>query len=149
LTRDQFFIANTLMCRPPGNRDPLPDEIVTCRPFLDKKLELIDPKVVVTLGNFSTKLLLDTKDGITKMRGKKYPFRRGWLVPTYRSSTLTCTGSTTCRRSSTSAWPSWSTTTPWCSSNGATSSPRASGRTISASAWSIRPQPSTAPPTIE
>jgi DNA polymerase len=88
LTREQFFIANTLMCRPPGNRDPLPEEIATCRPFLDKKLELIDPKVVVTLGNFSTKLLLETKDGITRMRGKRYPFRRGWLVPTYHPAAV-------------------------------------------------------------
>jgi len=94
LTRDQFFIANTLMCRPPGNRDPLPDEIATCRPFLEKKLELIDPKVVVTLGNFSTKLLLDTKEGITRMRGRSYPYRRGWLVPTYHPAAVLRGGGT-------------------------------------------------------
>ena len=88
LTRDQFYIANCLLCRPPGNRDPLPDEIETCHPFLERRLDIIDPKVVVTLGNFSTKLLLDTKEGITRMRGRVYPFRRGWLVPTYHPAAV-------------------------------------------------------------
>ena len=86
LTRDSFFIANTLMCRPPGNRDPRPEETEACRPWLEKKLELIKPKVVVTLGNFATKLLLDTKDGITKVRGKTYPYGNATLVPTFHPS---------------------------------------------------------------
>jgi DNA polymerase len=88
LTRDQFFIANTLMCRPPGNRDPLPAEIETCRPFLERKLELIDPRVVVTLGNFSTKLLLQTNEGITRLRGRAYPFDGRVLVPTYHPAAV-------------------------------------------------------------
>ena len=70
-------------CRPPGNRDPSPDEIATCRPYLEQQLDLIDPKVVVTLGNFATKLLLDTTEGITKVRGRTYPYRSGALVPTF------------------------------------------------------------------
>jgi DNA polymerase len=87
LTRDQFFIANTLMCRPPGNRDPQPEEIAACRPHLEAKLDVIKPKVIVTLGNFATKLLLDTKDGITKVRGRTYPYRDTiTLVPTYHPS---------------------------------------------------------------
>ncbi len=53
LTRDDVFIANVIKCRPPGNRDPLPDEIKACKPFLDRQLELIQPKLVVTLGRFS------------------------------------------------------------------------------------------------
>jgi DNA polymerase len=53
LTRDQVFIANVIKCRPPGNRDPLPEEIEACRPFLDRQIELISPKLVVTLGRFS------------------------------------------------------------------------------------------------
>jgi DNA polymerase len=88
ITRDRCFIANTLMCRPPGNRDPEPDEVATCRPWLDQKLEMIQPRVVVTLGNFATKLLLDTKEGITKLRGRTYPFRSGVLVPTFHPAAV-------------------------------------------------------------
>jgi DNA polymerase len=69
LTREQVFITNVLLCRPPGNRDPQPDEIDTCRPYLDKKIELIEPKVIGTLGNFATKLLTGSKVGITRVRG--------------------------------------------------------------------------------
>ena len=70
MTREQVYIANVVKCRPPGNRDPLPLEIDTCRPYLEAQVEFIDPRVVVTLGNFATKLLLATKDGITKLRGR-------------------------------------------------------------------------------
>ena len=88
LDRSQVYIANTVKCRPPGNRDPLPDEIETCRPFLEAQLEAIDPVVVVTLGNFATKLLLGTTEGITRLRGRAYPFRRGSLVPTYHPAAV-------------------------------------------------------------
>jgi uracil-DNA glycosylase len=90
--RDRCYIANVLKCRPPGNRDPLPDEIASCRPYLESQIELIDPKVVVTLGNFATKLLLDTKEGITRLRGRSYPFRRGRLVPTFHPAALLRSG---------------------------------------------------------
>ena len=83
LERAACYIANVVKCRPPGNRDPLPDEIAACRPFLDRQIELIAPVVVVTLGNFATRLLLDTTEGIRKLRGKAYPYRSGHLVPTY------------------------------------------------------------------
>ena len=86
LTRHDFYIANTVKCRPPGNRDPLPDEIEACRPYLEKQLELIDPRVVVTLGNFATKLLLGTSEGISKLRGRAYPYGAGYLVPTFHPS---------------------------------------------------------------
>ncbi len=82
LTRDDVYIANVVKCRPPGNRDPEPAEIAACRPFLDAQLGFVAPRVVVTLGNFATKLLLDTKTGITKLRGREVPFRGGVLVPT-------------------------------------------------------------------
>ena len=88
LTRDRVYIANTVCCRPPGNRDPEPDEIAACNPWLEKKIELIQPKVVVTLGNFATKLLLETKEGITKLRGKSYPFRTGVLIPTFHPAAV-------------------------------------------------------------
>jgi DNA polymerase len=86
LTRDAFYIGNVTKCRPPGNRDPKPEEIEACRPYLEAQLELIDPKVVVTLGNFATKLLLDTTDGITKVRGRTYRFGPRKIVPTFHPS---------------------------------------------------------------
>jgi len=69
LSRDTVFIANTLMCRPPGNRDPKPDELDACRPYLLEKVRLIEPKVIVTLGNFATKLITGNQTGITRVRG--------------------------------------------------------------------------------
>ena len=88
LTRDRFYIANVVMCRPPGNRDPLPAEIDACSPFLEGKLNIIRPRVVVTLGNFATKLLLHTSEGITKMRGRTYPYREGVLIPTFHPAAV-------------------------------------------------------------
>lgn len=83
LRRDQVSICNTVKCRPPGNRDPLADEIETCRPYLDAQLGFIAPKVVMTLGNFASKLLLDTTTGITKLRGQEYPYGDATLIPTF------------------------------------------------------------------
>lgn len=83
LERDQCYIANVVKCRPPGNRDPLPLEIDACRPYLERQVELVAPKVVVTLGNFATRTLLETAEGIRKVRGHVYPFRGVHLVPTY------------------------------------------------------------------
>ena len=89
LTRPQVYIANVVKCRPPGNRDPLPLEIETCRPYLEAQVEFIDPRLVVTLGNFATKLLLSTKDGITKLRGQKFPYRDGAvLIPVLHPSAV-------------------------------------------------------------
>src|SRR5918997_6884353 len=70
LGREDVFIANVLQSRPPGNRDPQPDEIDACKPFLHRKIELIEPKVVCTLGNFSTKLLTRSQRGITGVHGR-------------------------------------------------------------------------------
>jgi DNA polymerase len=83
LTRRSCYIANVVKCRPPQNRDPRPEEIEACRPYLTRQVELIDPVVVVTLGNFATRLLLGTGEGIRRARGRSYPYRRGHLVPTY------------------------------------------------------------------
>jgi uracil-DNA glycosylase len=82
-TRDSVYIGNCVKCRPPGNRDPLPDEVETCWMWLGQQLDLIRPTVVITLGNFATKRLLETDVGITKLRGQVYPFRGGSLVPTF------------------------------------------------------------------
>jgi DNA polymerase len=95
LSRDRFYIANAVKCRPPGNRDPQPDEIATCRPWLEAQVDLIEPAVVVTLGNFATKLLLDTTEGITRVRGRAYPFRTGMLVPTFHPAAALRSGAMT------------------------------------------------------
>lgn len=84
IRREETYIANVLKCRPPNNRDPLPDEVETCKPYLRTQLLLIDPDVVVTLGNFATKLLLQTDRGISRLRGRAYHWWKGkTLVPTY------------------------------------------------------------------
>ena len=70
LERSDIYIANVIKCRPPNNRDPLPDEINTCKPFLLQQIELIQPKLVCTLGNFATQTLLGRKVGITTVRGQ-------------------------------------------------------------------------------
>jgi uracil-DNA glycosylase len=89
LDRDEFFVMNTLMCRPPGNRDPLPEELGACRGWFDAKLAALDPKVIVTLGNFASKALLDTSTGITKLRGQTYDWRDGIkLVPTFHPAAV-------------------------------------------------------------
>src|SRR3954466_12566494 len=72
LTRGDVFVVNVLKCRPPGNRDPLPQEIDNCQGYLFRQLELIEPKVVCTLGNFATKLLrADPSTGITRLHGRE------------------------------------------------------------------------------
>ena len=93
LTRDQCYIANVVKCRPPDNRDPKPEEVAACRPWLEQQLELIAPRVIVTLGNFSSKLLLDTKTGITKLRGQSYPMDSitgvsTVIIPTYHPAAV-------------------------------------------------------------
>ena len=88
MRRDECYIANVLKCRPPDNRNPAPDEISACRPFLEQQVEAIGPKVIVTLGNFATRLLLDTKEGITKLRGRTYPYGDRVLVPTFHPAAV-------------------------------------------------------------
>ena len=83
LRRQEVYIANVVKSRPPGNRDPLPDEIAACRPWLDAQVRLVDPKVVLTLGNFAAKTLLETTTGITRLRGRTYPFQGRVLLPTF------------------------------------------------------------------
>ena len=94
LAREAVYIANVVKCRPPENRDPAPEEIAACRPYLQRQVELVAPRVLVTLGNFATKLLLDTNDGITKLRGRRYAWGDGVvLVPTYHPAALLRGGS--------------------------------------------------------
>ena len=87
LTRDEVYIANVLKCRPPGNRDPLPEEIQACESHLWRQIELIEPRVVATLGNFATKLLSGRPTGITRVHGQEQEVtlggRRVLLYPIY------------------------------------------------------------------
>jgi uracil-DNA glycosylase len=69
MSREDVFVANVLKCRPPGNRDPQPEEIDSCRPWLEQQVQLIEPRIIATLGNFATKLITANPTGITKVRG--------------------------------------------------------------------------------
>ena len=84
ISRQEAYIANVLKCRPPGNRDPQQDEIDSCKGFLRSQIRMIHPEVVLTLGNFATKLLVPTDIGITRMRGQKISWWLGaTLIPTF------------------------------------------------------------------
>jgi DNA polymerase len=83
LRREDVYVCNTVKSRPPRNRDPLPDEIAACRPWLDAQIRLVDPKVVVALGNFAAKTLLETTVGISRLRGQVHPFQGRVLLPTF------------------------------------------------------------------
>ena len=84
IERSEVYIGNVLKCRPPGNRDPRPDEIESCKGYLREQIRMISPEVVVTLGNFATKLLLRTETGITRLRGQRYSWWMGAvLIPTF------------------------------------------------------------------
>ncbi|MBI4729726.1 MAG: uracil-DNA glycosylase [Acidobacteria bacterium] len=88
LTREQVYIANVLKCRPPGNRDPMPDEVEACSPYLVEQIRLIDPRVICTLGNFATQLLLGRKVGISRVRGQRFDVRGRILVPTFHPAAI-------------------------------------------------------------
>jgi uracil-DNA glycosylase family 4 len=93
LVRAQVYIANVLKCRPPGNRDPLPGEIATCTPFLARQVELIAPRIIVTLGKFATQYVLDTTAGITQLRGRLYRVGGRRVVPVLHPAAALYNGS--------------------------------------------------------
>jgi DNA polymerase len=89
LARGDVYIANVIKCRPPGNRNPEPDEIATCGPFLIEQVDIIRPRVVVALGTFATQTLLGTDAPISRLRGQAHPFRNGaTLIPTFHPAFL-------------------------------------------------------------
>jgi uracil-DNA glycosylase len=88
LTRDEVYIANVIKCRPPNNRNPEPDEVETCRPFLFAQIDAIRPKVIVALGKFAAQTLLDTQDPISRLRGRLYDYRGAKLMPTFHPAYL-------------------------------------------------------------
>jgi uracil-DNA glycosylase family 4 len=87
-TRDTVYIANVLKCRPPGNRDPQPDEVAACEPFLKKQIELVKPEIIVGLGKFAVQTLLQSKAPITKVRGSWYRYQGIKLMPTFHPAYL-------------------------------------------------------------
>ena len=88
IDRRDVYICNVLKCRPPNNRNPLPDEIEACSPYLVRQLEILKPRVICTLGLFATQLLLNTKMPIGKLRGRLFKFRGIPLLPTYHPAAL-------------------------------------------------------------
>ena len=87
-TRDEVYIANVIKCRPPENRNPDPDEVESCEPFLFRQIAAIQPKVIVALGSFAAKTLLKTQSPISRLRGRVYEYHGAKLVPTFHPSYL-------------------------------------------------------------
>ena len=93
LSRDDVYICNTLKCRPPGNRDPMPDEIESCKPWLKEQIDLIDPRVIATLCNFATQLLIGRKVAISRVRGQRVDWHGRVLIPTFHPAAILRSGS--------------------------------------------------------
>jgi uracil-DNA glycosylase family 4 len=83
IAREDVYINNTVNCRPPGNRDPLPDELDACKPWLDERMATIDPAVVVTLGNWATRYILGKQVSISRVRGQRFPWSGRTVIPTF------------------------------------------------------------------
>jgi DNA polymerase len=88
LKREDVYIANVIKCRPPGNRNPEPDEVEQCAPFLFRQINTVKPKVIVALGKFAAQCLLQTNDPITRIRGREFKYRDAILIPTYHPAYL-------------------------------------------------------------
>ncbi len=88
LRREDVYIANVVKCRPPGNRDPLPDEIEACRPYLLGQLENIQPRLIVTLGNFATRVVLNRQVGISRVRGQRFDIDGRTVLPTFHPAAI-------------------------------------------------------------
>ncbi len=88
LTRDDVYIANVIKCRPPGNRNPEPDEVDTCEPFLFRQVRVIRPRVIVALGTFAARTLLRSSDPISRLRGRAFTYGDAILIPTFHPAYL-------------------------------------------------------------
>jgi DNA polymerase len=88
LTREDVYIANVIKCRPPQNRNPEPDEVAQCEPFLFRQIDIIKPRVIVALGKFAAQCLLKTDAPITRIRGREFSYRDAVLIPTYHPAYL-------------------------------------------------------------
>ena len=88
IQRDEVYIANVIKCRPPNNRNPEPDEIQTCQPFLFAQIDAVQPRVIVALGAFAVRTLLQREDAISRLRGRVFDYRGAKLVPTFHPAYL-------------------------------------------------------------
>jgi len=88
MTRDEVYIANVIKCRPPENRNPEPDEVAACEPFLFRQVESIKPKVIVALGTFAAQALLRTREPISRLRGQQFTYGDATLIPTFHPAFL-------------------------------------------------------------
>jgi len=88
IAREDVYINNTVNCRPPGNRDPLPDELEACKPWLDERIAIIDPAVVVTLGNWATRYILGKQVSISRVRGQRFPWSGRTVIPTFHPAAV-------------------------------------------------------------
>ena len=88
LSREQVYIANVIKCRPPNNRNPEPDEVAACEPYLFRQIDVIRPAVIVPLGKFAAQCLLKTTDPITRLRGRRFDYRGTTLIPTFHPAYL-------------------------------------------------------------
>jgi DNA polymerase len=86
--REAVYISNVILCRPPGNRDPLPDELEACKPWLDERIAIIDPAVVVTLGNWATRYILGKQVSISRVRGQRFPWSGRTVIPTFHPAAV-------------------------------------------------------------
>ena len=86
--RADVRITNVILCRPPGNRDPMPDEVETCTPWLREQIALVDPRVIVTLGNFASRFMLDKPVSISRVRGQRFPFEGRTVIPTFHPAAI-------------------------------------------------------------
>ncbi|HEY3171683.1 MAG TPA: uracil-DNA glycosylase [Thermoanaerobaculia bacterium] len=87
-TRDDVYIVNTVKCRPPENRNPEPDEVAACRPFLEEQIRLVAPRVIVTLGTFAAQAILGTDEPISQLRGRWHLAHGAEVMPTYHPAFL-------------------------------------------------------------
>jgi uracil-DNA glycosylase len=88
LTRDEVYIANVIKCRPPENRNPEPDEVATCEPFLFRQVETIKPKVIIALGTFAARALIRSEESISRLRGRIYKYGNAQLIATFHPAYL-------------------------------------------------------------
>jgi uracil-DNA glycosylase family 4 len=88
LGREDVYIANVIKCRPPGNRDPLPDEIDSCKPYLEGQIRSIEPRLIVTLGNFATRFMLNRQVSISRVRGERFQIQGRSVIPTFHPAAI-------------------------------------------------------------
>jgi DNA polymerase len=88
IPRSDVRITNVVLCRPPGNRDPLPDETEACDPWLTEQIALVDPVVIVTLGNWATRYILGGNVSISRVRGQRFPWKGRTVIPTFHPAAV-------------------------------------------------------------